>query len=220
MPGSYAAPTNGRLRFSSRDTAFRSITSHLCRWYPRELSSCAPGSDQEKALQEVSKMLQKDAVEPVDQPGPGFYSWLFFVEKVTGGLEARHRFIGVERIRHSDQVTYGDSHVCSWVDSAGELDVLHRPERRVLSDSCPSGISTISPLLSQKCLSVPCLVLRPVHGPAGVYQSLRSSFGAGTSEGHASTPLTGQLAGHCRVRGIFCYSIGTCFFSCERMWGL
>ena len=30
-------------------------------------------------------MLQKGALEPVDQPGPGFYSWLFLVEKVTGG---------------------------------------------------------------------------------------------------------------------------------------
>ena len=30
-------------------------------------------------------MLQKGAVEPVDQLGPSYYSWLFLVEKVVGG---------------------------------------------------------------------------------------------------------------------------------------
>ena len=30
-------------------------------------------------------MLQKGALEPVDQPGPGFYSRLYLVEKVMGG---------------------------------------------------------------------------------------------------------------------------------------
>ena len=29
-------------------------------------------------------MLQTGAVEPLDQPGPGCYNWLFLVEKVTG----------------------------------------------------------------------------------------------------------------------------------------
>ena len=55
---------------------------------PRELLSCSPGSDGALALrQEVSKMLQKEAVELVDQSGPGFYSWLFLVEKATGGWQ-------------------------------------------------------------------------------------------------------------------------------------
>ena len=43
------------------------------------------GSDRGKTLQdEVSKMLQKGAVEPMDQPGPGFYNQQSLVEKVTG----------------------------------------------------------------------------------------------------------------------------------------
>ena len=52
---------------------------------PRELSSCSPGSVRVLALwEEVDKMLQKGALEAVDQPSPGFYSCLFLVEKVTG----------------------------------------------------------------------------------------------------------------------------------------
>ena len=35
--------------------------------------------------QEIKKMLAKDALEIVLDPGPGFYSRLFLVEKVTGG---------------------------------------------------------------------------------------------------------------------------------------
>ena len=56
--------------------------------------SCTPisfptywaGSPRSLALrQEVEKMLSKDALEIVLDPGPGFYSHLFLVEKVTGG---------------------------------------------------------------------------------------------------------------------------------------
>ena len=44
------------------------------------------GSPRSLALrQEVEKMLSKDALEIVLDPGPGFYSRLFLVEKVTGG---------------------------------------------------------------------------------------------------------------------------------------
>ena len=44
------------------------------------------GSPRALALrQEVEKMLSKDALEIVLDPGPGFYSRLFLVEKVTGG---------------------------------------------------------------------------------------------------------------------------------------
>ena len=45
-----------------------------------------PGSPKALALaQDVSKMLQKGAVEVVDDPGLGFYCRLFLVEKATGG---------------------------------------------------------------------------------------------------------------------------------------
>ena len=54
---------------------------------PKELSSSGLGTVHVLALQEeVNKMLLKGAVELVEQPGPGFYSRLFLVEKMTGGL--------------------------------------------------------------------------------------------------------------------------------------
>ena len=56
---------------------------------PRELSSCALGSVRALAHWEEVKMLRKGAVELMGQPGPGHYSQLFLVEKVTG-LEASH----------------------------------------------------------------------------------------------------------------------------------
>ena len=66
------------------------------------------------------------------------------------GLETCHQFVDIEWIRHSDEVPYGDSSVCSRVNTAGGLYVLCRPERSVLSDSCLSGISAFSPLLSRE----------------------------------------------------------------------
>ena len=52
---------------------------------PWELTSCTQGSLRARALQEeVSKMLQRGTLEPVDQLGPVLYSQLFLVEKVTG----------------------------------------------------------------------------------------------------------------------------------------
>ena len=53
---------------------------------PREFPSCTPGSVQVLALkEEISKMLQKVALESVDQPALGFCSRLFLAEKATGG---------------------------------------------------------------------------------------------------------------------------------------
>ena len=53
---------------------------------PVPFRSYNPGSSKALALaQEVSKMLEKGAVEVVDDPGLGFYSRLFLMEKATGG---------------------------------------------------------------------------------------------------------------------------------------
>ena len=53
---------------------------------PVDFRTYHPTSAKALALaQEVSKMLEKDAVEIVSDPGPGFYSRLFLVEKATGG---------------------------------------------------------------------------------------------------------------------------------------
>ena len=48
--------------------------------------SYPPDSPNALALaQEIQAMMEKDALEVVDRPSPGFYSRLFLVEKVTGG---------------------------------------------------------------------------------------------------------------------------------------
>ena len=85
MPGSYAAPAFGQLQFSGTDNHM--LFHHLppVSLIPQELSSCASGLVRALALwEEAVKMLQKGAVGPVDQPGPGYYSRLFLVEKETG----------------------------------------------------------------------------------------------------------------------------------------
>ena len=74
--------------------------------------------------EEVSKMLQKGAMESVYQPGTGFYSHLFLVQKATGA-GVPHRFVHAEWVCHADQVTDGDSNVGFGVDSEGRLDVLY-----------------------------------------------------------------------------------------------
>ena len=54
--------------------------------YPVSFPTYRAGSPHSLALrQEVEKMLSKDALEIILDPGPGFYSRLFLVEKVTGG---------------------------------------------------------------------------------------------------------------------------------------
>ena len=108
------------------------------------------------------------------------------------GLVNRYRSVDTEWLCHSDEVPHGDSGVSFRVDQERGLDVLHRPERRLLPDSCPSGIPAVSSLLSRRMgLSIPCVVLRSVHDPTGVYQSLCSGFGVGSLVGRASTPLPG-----------------------------
>ena len=51
----------------------------------QEFPSCSLGSARALALRvEVDKVLQKETLQAVDQLGPGFYSRLLLVEKVTG----------------------------------------------------------------------------------------------------------------------------------------
>ena len=164
------------------------VSSHhlpLVSLEPRELPSCSLGSVRALALrEEVSKMLQKGALEPADQPGLGFYSWLF--------LMAHHRSVGSQWLRQVDEVPDGDSSVCVEVYQIGGLDVLDGPQKHVLPDSCPSGISAIFLVLSRGTrLPVPYLVFQSVHGPTGVHQSPCSGFGVAASEGHEPPLLCG-----------------------------
>ena len=53
-------------------------------------------------------MLSKDALEIVLDPGPGFYSHLFLVEKVTGGVASRNRPLLPERACSANSIQDGD----------------------------------------------------------------------------------------------------------------
>ena len=113
-----------------------------------------------------------------------------------------HQAVNSEWLRHGDKVSDGDHGISIRVDRERGLDVLNRPEGRLLPDSCPSRMSNVSSLLSRWTgLSVPCIVLRSVHDTAGVHQSLHSGFRVGVSKGSAFTPFSEQLAGHCGIVG-------------------
>ena len=160
-------------------------------------------------------MLQKGAVELVEQRGPGFYSRLFVVEKVTGGTETCHRPLITEQLRNHNEVQNGDHRFSPGVSPPRGLDVLHRPPGRILPNPGPLGVSPVSTLLPQgKCLPVQGVVLRPVFGFLSLHQSLRSGFGVAALEGSAPSPLSGRLAGGCRVTGTCFFAIRTFFYSC------
>ena len=76
---------------------FKDSLSPLAR-SPISFPTYWAGSPRALALhQEVEKMLSKDALEIVLDPGPNFYS-LFLVEEVTGGLASRDRRLSPERV--------------------------------------------------------------------------------------------------------------------------
>ena len=124
-------------------------------------------------------------------------SWLVIAESHTLQL-LQDQSVGSEWLRHADEVSDGNRDVCVGVYPEGVLDVLNRLQGCLLPDSCTSGISAVSTVLSLGMgLPVLSLVFRCVHSPTVVHQSLRSVFGMGAPEGRVSTLLSGQLAGHC-----------------------
>ena len=119
-----------------------------------------------------------------------------------GGLETRHRSLSAEWIHNADEVLDGGGCISSKFDSLGRLDVLRRSQRCVFPNSNPSGVSIVSAIQSRgPCVPVLSIVLRSFHGSASFHQSLCSGFGVGTSEGRASPPLLGRLAGGYGVEG-------------------
>ena len=83
-------------------------------------------------------MLSKDALEIVLDPDPGFYSRLFLVEKVTGGLATRDQPLSPEWVWSSNSVQDGDSRLCAPVRQKGGFPSFHRSEGRVFPDTCSS----------------------------------------------------------------------------------
>ena len=92
------------------------------------------------------------------------------------------------------------------------LNVLDRSQRRVITDSFPSGISAVSSVLSRRaCLPVPCPVFLSVHNSGGVHQSLCSGSGVDALQGRVPSSLPGRLAGHSGVKDPFAAVSGSGF---------
>ena len=167
---------------------------------PRELSSSTLGSVQALALQEeVDKMLQKGAVELVDQPGLGYYSRLFLVEKVTEGwrsvidLSALNGFVSMTKFK-MEMVASVLGSICwgDWMFSVDLQDAYFQipiyQESRPYLRFCLKG-----------CVYQFRALCFGLSTAPQVFTSLRSGFGVGVLEGCMPSPLSGRLAGSCGV---------------------
>ena len=154
------------------------------------------GSPRAQTLwQEVEAMLAKGALEIARDPGPGFYSRLFLVEKATGGwrpvIDLSHlndfvqltpfKMETVASVRLS--VREGFS---SFLGSEG--CVLSDPDPRIIEEAVEVHVGGDS-------LPVQSPVLRAVDCSPGLYQGLRGGVGLGSRSRDSTAPLPGRLVG-------------------------
>ena len=92
-----------------------------------------------------------------------------------GVVATGHRPVPPQSLRGCFALPHGDHPVCSSVCPAGGLDGLHRSSGGVSSGSCASGISSLPALCgSWPHLTIQSVVLRSVHGPAGLHSGYGS----------------------------------------------
>ena len=145
-------------------------------------------------------MLSKDALEIVIDPGPGFYSRLFLVEKVTGGWRP------VIDLSHLNefvlQTPFKMETVASVFLSVREGDFLafinltdayfqipvHQSSRKLLRFLSGGGGGGAS-------LSVQSPVLRAVDCPSSFHSGVCSGICVGTLPRDSSSQVPGWLAG-------------------------
>ena len=80
-------------------------------------------------------MLSKDVLEIVLDMGPGFYSCLFLVVKVTWGLTSCDRPLSRERVCSANSVQDGDHSLCASVRPRGGFPSFHRSDGCVFPDT-------------------------------------------------------------------------------------
>ena len=167
--------------------------------------SCTPvsfptyraGSPQAQALrQEVEAMLAKGALEIARDPGPGFYSHLFLVEKATGGwrpvIDPSHLNDFVQLTPVQDGNSCFGAVICqrggfsSFLGSEG--CILSDPDRRIIEEAVEVHVGGDS-------LPVQSPVLQTVDCSPGLYQGLRGSVSLGTLPRDQTSPLPGRLVG-------------------------
>ena len=154
------------------------------------------GSPRAQALrQEVEAMLAKGALEIARDPGPGFYSRLFLVEKATGGWRP---VIDLSHLNDFVQLTpFKMETVASVLLSVrGGFSSFLGSEGCVLSDPDPRIIEeAVEVHVGGDSLPVQSPVLRAVDCSPGLYQSLRGGVGLGARSRDTTAPLPERLVG-------------------------
>ena len=154
-----------------------------------------PGSPQSLVLhQEIEKMLAKGALEIVPDPGPGFYSRLFLVEKATGGwrpvidLSTLNTFIR--------QTPFKMETVASVLNAVQENNLLASLDLgRILPGARPPKFQEVSALrVTGDSVPVQGSLLRTVHCPPSLHRSVRSSVSVGAHSRNSASLLLGRLA--------------------------
>ena len=145
---------------------------------------------------EFEKMLSKDALEIVLDPGPGFYSRHFLVEKVTGGwrpvidLSHLNKFVC--------QTPFKMETATSVLLSVREGNFLASIDLKdsYFPDTRSSVVEeAIKVLVGRDNLSVQGPVFRTVNCPSGLHQSVCCCVCVGAFPRDSSASVPGRLAG-------------------------
>ena len=155
------------------------------------------GSPRAQALrQEVEAMLAKGALDIARDPGPGFYSRLFLVEKATGGWRP---VIDLSHLNDFVQLTpFKMETVASVLLSVREGDFLASLDLKDAYFQIPihgSSRKLLRFMSEGTVLPVQSPVLRSVDCSPGLYQSLRGGVGLGSRSRYPTAPLPGRLVG-------------------------
>ena len=156
------------------------------------------GSPRAQALrQEVEGMLAKGALEIARDPGPGFYSRLFLVEKVSGGwrpvifLSHLNEFVQLTRFKMET--------VASVLLSVREGDFLAFLDLKDAYFQIPIHPSIFKEAIEVHVggdgFPVPSPVFRTVDCSPGLHQGLRGRVSVGTLPRDQTSPLYGRLIG-------------------------
>ena len=112
-----------------------------------------------------------------------------------GVVASGHRPVPAQSLRGHFALSHGDHLVSSYVSPAGGLDGLHRSLGGVSSGSCASGILALPTLCgSWPRLPIHSVVLRSVHGPAGLHSGYDSCIRCSSFLGYPYASFPGRLA--------------------------
>ena len=160
---------------------------------PVSFLTCRAGSPRAQALrQEVETMLAKGALEIARDPGPGFYSRLFLVEKASGGWRP---VIDLSHVNELVQLTpFKMETAASILLSVREGDFLASLDLKYAYFQIPIHPSSRK-LLRFTLEGTVYPVLRAVDRSPGLHQGLRSRVGVGALSWGQTSLLSGRLVG-------------------------